>query len=283
MNMRSTTLIVLVTALLCIHSALAATVTIVSPPTGTNQVSIVLNTAGEAINAVGVQLSFNPNEFSIQSVSDGGSIIELWVQPPTFSNSAGTLDFSGVIPGGITTVRGLVLTVSLVPKQVTSTQGFSVVSAQALLNDGKGTPAALSIVNGPFDISAGSSSSSTLPDTTLPDSFLPRVARDPNLFGGKYFLVFSTTDQNSGIDHYEVLESGIGTWQTATSSYLLRDQTLSSNIYVRAVDEAGNVRTVELPAQNPKPASSGLDPILLAIFGVLLLAGAALAYRWKRK
>ena len=70
-------------------------------------------------------------------------------------------------------------------------------------------------------------------------------------------MAFSTTDPQSGIDHYEILEGSDTVWHNATSPYRLTDQSLSSNIYIRAVDGAGNFRVVELPAENsPHPEIS---------------------------
>jgi hypothetical protein len=67
-------------------------------------------------------------------------------------------------------------------------------------------------------------------------------------------LVFSTQDKGSGIDYYEVKEESQfllfrllpSKWHRAESPYLLRDQSLSSRIYVKAVDRAGNKQFAEL-------------------------------------
>jgi hypothetical protein len=134
---------------------------------------------------------------------------------------------------------------------------------QILKNDGEGTPitakvASTSITAGP---GTASSTSERAPSLTNPDAFVPVISHDPQIYNDSYFLAFSTTDKGSGIDHYEVLEvpvsgsaSKLGfqsAWRVAVSPYLLQDQSLSSDIYVRAVNHAGNFIVVKLPAEQP--------------------------------
>jgi hypothetical protein len=119
-------------------------------------------------------------------------------------------------------------------------------------------------------------------DTTPPDPFTPEIASDSALFGGQYFLVFAATDQQSGIDHYEVRE-GSSSWVTATSPYLLKDQTLSHSIAVRAFDKAGNFRLVRLPAEHPTPAPSPNAPFEWGIVIVLFVVLLFLIFLWKKR
>lgn len=88
-------------------------------------------------------------------------------------------------------------------------------------------------------------------DIEAPESFTPIVASDPSIYDGKYFLVFSTVDKNSGIDHYEVREGIWGEYAVASSPYLIMDQTLSKNLYIVAIDKAGNKRLGEIRAPHP--------------------------------
>ena len=96
-----------------------------------------------------------------------------------------------------------------------------------LLNDGMGTAASLSISPYQFTISETGAAIS-LPatvDKERPESFPIQVASDPSLFDGKYFIVFSTQDKGSGIDHYEIKEA----------KYLLfdLDATRRENLYYK--------------------------------------------------
>lgn len=252
--------------------------------------AIAIDTQGQSVNAVEFHLTFDPREFLVKSIDDGGSVVDVWVVPPTFSNDAGTIDLSGIIPGGITTANGKIVSLSVIPKGPSIAKGFSLESGQVLANDGKGTPAALSIKNLPFISAVTGNTTSGPPDLTAPDVFTPQVARSSDLFNGSYFVSFAATDQGSGMDHYEVLEvpqgTGIGnivSWQKASSPYLLTDQTLGSDIYIRAVDRAGNFRTVKIPAANPAGVSMRWWgwTALAAGFGILLVGSSLIS--WKRK
>jgi hypothetical protein len=257
---------------------------------------IALDTQGQYINAIELHITFDPGEFSIDAIDDGGSVVTAWIAKPAFSNVLGTVDLSGIIPGGINTANGKIVSFAIAPKQTGMVKGFVVQSGQILLNDGKGTPASLSVVSGPFPLENATSVvlGNMSVDFHAPDPFVPEVARDPALFGGKYFLVFNTTDQGSGIDRYEVLEvpqgesaGDITTWRSATSPYLLHDQTLKSDIYVRAVDNAGNLRMVKIAAATPEnampaPRQSQLPMVGLGILLVTIVTGISW-YLWKRK
>jgi hypothetical protein len=243
--------------------------------------TISIDTAGQRINAIEVHLTFDPQKMLIENLNTGGSVVNFWVQSPTVSNRAGTIDLSGIIPGGLTTAKGTIVSFNAVSLQPGAVAQFNIVSAQALLNDGKGTPAALSIANASFIPLAAATSSPSL-NTSPPDPFLPQIGRDPGIFGGDYFVAFAATDPQSGIDHYEILEGSDTVWHTATSPYRLTDQSLSSNIYIRAVDGAGNFRVVELPAEN-KPTSGMMSAgrgWLEAVLGLIVLLLIVLVVAW---
>lgn len=272
--------------------SLAAVITVGPSATDPQTVAVTLDTQGEQVNAVELHLSFDTDLFSVSGINTGGSVIDLWVSGPSFSNALGTVDLAGIIPGGDTVASGTIATITLVPKEPEVKTGFIFDSGQVLLNDGKGTPAPLSVVINPFTL-AGAGSAPPALTTKAPNAFTPEVGQDPSIFGGKYFLVFSTTDQQSGIDHYDVLEVPAGTkvtssspWTTATSPYLLQDQSLSSDIYVRAVNNAGNFRVEEIPATHPAPSGTSAESdaaVILGVIMVLLIIGAGLWFFWQWK
>jgi len=128
-------------------------------------------------------------------------------------------------------------------------------SSQVLLNDGFGTPANLKTQTGVFNILSGIPDipkkeweQELKKDITSPEQFEIEISRDQTMFSGKYFIIFSTTDKETGVDYYQVKEGKRG-WKTAESPYLLEEQGLTSIIKVKAVDKAGNERIAELPAQ----------------------------------
>jgi hypothetical protein len=156
------------------------------------------------------------------------------------------------------------------------------------LNDGRGSPALLLTAGADIVIkkSDGTVKNEWLDevhaDTTAPEFFSVQTYRDPKIYEGKYFLAWSTTDKQTGVDHYEVLETdpgrfgffrNIGTkshWMIATSPYILSDQFLRSKIMVKAIDKMGNERIVEY---TPKTAFiDGVDNQWFAITILLSLS-----------
>lgn len=137
--------------------ALAARLS-VSPATGvyssgeTFSVRVVVDTAGESINAADGTLSFSPNELSVVNVSKG-SIFGLWTADPQFSNSAGTITFSGGTPQGYSGSAGTVLNITFRAKGSGSTRvQFS--SGSVLAADGRGTNVLSNMSGGSYTISA---------------------------------------------------------------------------------------------------------------------------------
>ncbi|MFH1423699.1 MAG: hypothetical protein ABIG29_01985, partial [Candidatus Nealsonbacteria bacterium] len=140
-------------------------------------------------------------------------------------------------------------------------------SSQILLNDGLGTPVKFSTRGAEFTISPKPFDAAPLDpargrnewqeeiakDTVPPEIFKIEINQDPLIFEEKYFIIFSTTDKQTGIDYYEIKERE-GDWVKTTSPYMLEDQGLRSIIRVRAVDKAGNYIVVEqLPRNKPLP------------------------------
>jgi len=66
-------------------------------------VSVEINTGDETINAVKSILNFN-EKLEVQSISKSGSILGLWMEEPSFDNSARTVSFGGA--GAGTTYKG---------------------------------------------------------------------------------------------------------------------------------------------------------------------------------
>ena len=220
-----------------------------------------LNTEEEYINAVEGKILFSGDLLELKEVKEGNSIVNLWIERPK-AKPDNQIIFSGIIPGGYTGKEGLIF--SLIFQTKNEGEGaIEIYDAKTLLNNGKGTPAQLSISNFQFLISEQATQVPITPteDTDPPEKFNPMIAKDPEIFNGKYFLVFATQDKNSGISHYEVLEAEQegsflklikeDKWQVGESPYLLEDQKLKSYNYVKAVDKAGNERIADLPPQNP--------------------------------
>ncbi len=259
-----------------VSAARAATVGVVAPnPTPEIgqpfRIDIPLDTQGDTANAIQAQIVFPPDQFILQRVNDGASPVSFWIDPPD-EIASGIVAFSGIMPGGFQGSASSVVSLWFTATKA-GAGAISLGNVQLLRNDGRGTPMATATGTSMIYVSA-SVATATAPrriSFVAPETFTPVISQNPDVFGGKYFLVFSTTDKGSGIDHYEILETPSHAWQVATSPYLLTNQSLSSDIYVRAVDHDGNFIVVKVPAEHPASGSSGGSGIV----GMLILAGIA--------
>ena len=102
-------------------------------------VSVMLNSGGGVgVNAADGELSFDPTMLSVQSVSKGNSVFNLWTSNPSFSNAAGTVDYSGGSNDAYTGSSGDVIDVTFKAiAQGSASVKFN--SASALAADGQGT------------------------------------------------------------------------------------------------------------------------------------------------
>lgn len=117
-----------------------------SPSTGTFDVgstfnvSVFLNTGGQNINAVGVNIKFDPKKIQLVNPTAGKSFISIWIAQPSYSNMEGTIFFQGGIPTpGINTSSGLVSTLTFRALAPGDTAVYFINSSQVLLDDGNGT------------------------------------------------------------------------------------------------------------------------------------------------
>lgn len=136
------TLLVCLFFVLTTATAFAATLQ-VTPASGsystgqTFTATIQVDPKGANINAVEAKLSFDTTKLSVVSVSKTGSAFSLWTTEPTFSNSAGTIDFGGGSPAPFS-ARSTLISVTF--RTVAAGSGaVAVTSASALAADGLGT------------------------------------------------------------------------------------------------------------------------------------------------
>jgi len=130
-----------------------------SPQTGTFfvgstfDVSIFVNTGGNNVNAVEVDLKFDQRKLQIASPTAGRSVIAVWISQPTFSNTEGTATFQGGVPSpGINTSSGLVSTITFRAINPGEAVVSILDSSQVLLDDGKGTNILSSMGKGVYKI-----------------------------------------------------------------------------------------------------------------------------------
>jgi len=60
-------------------------------------VNVFISNSDQSMNAASGVVSFPSDKLEVVSVSKTGSIFTLWVQEPSFSNSAGTVTFEGIV------------------------------------------------------------------------------------------------------------------------------------------------------------------------------------------
>lgn len=105
----------------------------------TFDVSVLLNTQGKSVNSVELDLKFPADKLQMVKPSSDKSLLSLWLEPPVYSNTAGTARLVGIIPNGITTSGGLIATMTF--KAIAT--GTAVITVQSssrvLANDGAGT------------------------------------------------------------------------------------------------------------------------------------------------
>jgi len=267
-------------------------------------------TPPENINAVEAYLKYPTDIISLKDISIGNSILT-FISQPEIDEPNGLIHFSGIIPSGYIgqipgnpDLNNLLLKISF--KMTGNIIGLSssniyqisfMDKSQAFLNDGQGTPAKLILKPAQIIIakeapilSLDSWQNFLQEDKTPPEDFKPELVE----INGKYYLLFLAQDKESGIDYYEAQETKTDKlddfkWQKAESPYLINDQTLTSYIYIRAIDKAHNIR---LAVFIPSPSVSPVKPhyenlfiwfiIFISLISLVLLY-FIMRYIWGRK
>lgn len=242
-------------------------------------VDLKLDNEEECINTVEVNIGFSNDILEVIDFNESNSLLSIWLKKPEINQSEGTISLAGGIPGGfcgklpgdpgnVDLIGQIIFKVKSQDNQKTSID-FN--DSQVLLNDGEGTRADLKTRGASFSIISGVSEKPLSEweekkenDFTMPEPFSIEIIQDSSIFDNKYFIVFSTTDKQTGIDYYEVKE-GMRFWKEAESPYLLEDQSLNSIIKVKAIDRAGNERVIE---HDPGVSKS---PVLFIIFILLVI------------
>jgi cohesin domain-containing protein len=118
----------------------------------TFSITVRVNTHGVAVNAIEGTLTFNPAVLQVVSLSKTGSIFDVHVQEPKFSNTAGTVQWAGVILNpGFNGESGNLLTVNF--KEIALGTGqIAMISGAVLANDGSGTNVLTGMSGGTYTI-----------------------------------------------------------------------------------------------------------------------------------
>ncbi len=235
-----------------------------------NEVAVLVNTNGEYINAFEGAVVI-PDTVSVVDVKTNDSVVDLWLSAPALTD--GRITFSGIVPGGFDGIRsaygderksGILLRIVYKGEHVGS-ESFMFEDMKAYLHDGKATEAEVDLVPAVVDVVRGGikREETEKKDTVKPEVFEPYIVQDNALADSAYVVVFHTSDRGSGVAYYEVSETSTGEkkWVRANSPFVLKYQTCSNDVYVKAVDYAGNERVVQ--------AVCGEDGRIVQAFSVL--------------
>ncbi len=313
--------------LLCSSSARAATLYL-SPSTielnrgDSTKLSLRLDVdRDECVNAIDGVITYSDN-IEPTDISRGGSIMSMWVEEPIINREARTITFAGGIPNGYCgrIVGDPRLTNNIVDlifqspgfvvgnKQGTSSEMARVEVAedtQVYLNDGFGTRTNVNRYGADIALRPKAGTDIQNPwgdivtsDAQPPEEFSLSLEQTKNAFSNRYFITFNTTDKQSGLDHYEVIEEPLkdfwsfrwgatdAPWVETRSPYVLKDQSLNSTVRVRAIDKAGNEYIASLvPDESKRRLTTETLIVLAALGGVacLIALGGCLWYFFRRR
>src|SRR3989338_5300398 len=169
-----------------------------SPSSGTHAVgtsftvSVYVSSADQAMNAASGIITFPQDKLEVTALSKTGSIFGLWVQEPSFSNSAGTINFEGIaLNPGFTGASGKLITVSFRVKAAgTAILNFS--SGSVLANDGQGTNILSSLGNAQFSL--GGAAQPGAPEAETPSAVIgtpaaPQISSPTHPDPNKWYAV----------------------------------------------------------------------------------------------
>jgi len=266
------------------------------------------NDEDECVNVVDAVITYSEN-IQLVDTSRGSSILSLWVEEPVIDKANRTVSFAGGIPNGYCgripgdprlTNNVIDLLFQSPGLQIGQTESGNIAQinfapeSHVLLNDGLGTANTPQLLGASVLLAKDAGAALENPwqeaiqnDTFPPEAFNISLERTENAFSNKYFITFNTTDKQSGIDHYEVIEEPLSAndffgwgaetapWVKAKSPYVLDDQSLNSTIRVRAIDKAGNEQLATyVPSEDLRTMSEKnlYLYIALAFGGALLIA-----------
>lgn len=313
-------LVVLLCMLFMADSVSAATLYIDPPRPTLNRgdavtLSVRLDTneaEDECVNAVDGVITYN-EAINPVDISIGQSIFPIWIEQPVIDKENRTITFAGGIPNGYCgRVEGDPRLTNTLLQIIFRAPGLTVgggdVSAvgtvsfkpetKAFLNDGFGTEAALQTLGAELTLNqvVGGTIVDEWRDVVAADEIPPEefsitLEKDEYAFEKKYYIVFNTTDKQSGLSHYEVIEEPIEdtrlftfgaattVWTEARSPYVLNDQSLQSTIRVRAVDKAGNEYIATLAPQNAQSISWS-SIVIGGVLGLVIVVCVSLVLLW---
>ncbi len=224
----------------------------------TSIIDVFINTEGKVINSVDGSIVLSDEHqgnFEIKDISLVNSAFTMWPRKPSLEADR-KISFVGGVPGGVQGDRVLLFRVVV---KINQSGNFTIKpdGVRAYVNDGLGT--AVNATNTGSIIAISLSSQGEVKnlweeiisnDNTAPAPFEISMVSDPNIYDGKKFITFETTDMESGISHYEVREGAYEAVRAGTN-YVLITQDEDVEIVVTAYDKAGNFQVAVLNEKTP--------------------------------
>lgn len=248
-------------------------------------ITVRTNSDGAILNTIDGEIAFKSSKggsLSVTEFSLANSSFGLWPRTPSLSPDKNTISFIGGVPGGYS-IEGATLFKIVVEARKEGTVTISPRNLSIFANDGKGTKVPVTTKNVVINISAKKSnvpvSNDWLEvvsgDTTPPEKFIVVLGQDPSMFDGRKFAYFSSIDNQSGIDHYEVSENGTSAVRSG-STYVLQDQSDKVKLTVTALDKAGNKTTAVYPVGK---LGSSYDMIIKIASVIVLITVVVFGYK----
>lgn len=218
---------------------------------------VYLDTEGQVVNSVDGSLTLSDEHngnFEVQEISLANSVFTMWPRKPSLEID-NKISFVGGSPEGLS---GNMLLLYKVIVKINAPGEFSVTPNEVTvyLHDGQGSSVKTNsdvskiVVGEPRGSVQNKWQEIVSKDNTAPRAFTIDLLQDPVLYDGKKFILFETTDTESGVNYYEVKEGDYPFVRSGTT-YVLIDQNSDKDIVVIAYDKAGNFQTSTLKQKAP--------------------------------
>jgi len=238
-------------------------------------ISAYVDTEGVEINGVDGIIKIDGN-VDVLNMNVAGSVFDLWPNKPSLNGQE--IVFVGGSPSNVFGKKNKIFSFAVKARD-TGKVNISLKQADVFLGDGHGTRIASLGKNNSFVIDKSKNqiknelSDLILNDKISPKSFDIELGVDPSMYDGKYFISFYTTDDESGINRYEIRENNLPGLR-ATNSYVLEDQSLKGFVEVKAIDNAGNIKisTLDLSKTNIiKKDKNNYKYLIISIVLILII------------
>lgn len=229
--------------------AFASTLSVIPAPSVAGQefsVEVRLLPEGEHLNAVEGSIRI-PAGFSVSRISTGGSALTLWPVPPSFSRQGNEVTFVGGSPDALPTEGKLLLFTLHLQAEKAGVYSLMPEDIAAYRADGAGTRISLNAPPVPITVGTDPISPENPVDNNAPNPVTAVLGHDASLFGNAPFVYFYGSDAGSGIAKYQAKEGWFAHYQDVGQYYVLADANSNQPVWIRAIDDAGNARTVHVP------------------------------------